>query len=45
MDNFFSKDKDGNTVKPEYCGTNKEVIFQTCKFLEKYLDLDEDKTS
>ena len=23
LDNYFSKDKDGNTVKPEYCGTNK----------------------
>ena len=23
IDNYFSKDKDGNTVKPEYCGTNK----------------------
>ena len=23
VDNFFAKDKDGNTVKTEYCGTNK----------------------
>ena len=24
VDNYFTKDKDGNTVKPEYCGTNKD---------------------
>ena len=23
VDNYFTKDKDGNTVKPEYCGANK----------------------